>query len=379
MLYILFRNDDPCALSNPAHERRIFELFEKYNIPLLTAVIPRIVSDPHNSELDEYHWLHENPAMIELLQEFHTKGITEIALHGYVHQTNRFRPTQQDIDGLEPFQGIDRKWLPYAPIIKNSYSEFEELPIEEQHQKIITGKEYLEGIFNTRLESFVFPWNTYDKNSLQALTEAGFKVVAAGFNPLLSKDIDVIGSYNWDVSEYPLMVKHFCKYKNVFIQMGFHSWMVNENEIEALDKTLQLVHERQNILCLNASDIPKILPELKRVAELSQKKENLFHKINVQINRVGPKRRQCDLRPRYYVKHIGLGTLFLFISKHIGFNKLFLLCLMTMIAAIAAGLIGYFKNGTIHVIYFLSVIILGGIASMSFCILQRLRLMRYYS
>ena len=32
-IFIIFRNDDLCALSDPVRERRILEIFEKYGIP----------------------------------------------------------------------------------------------------------------------------------------------------------------------------------------------------------------------------------------------------------------------------------------------------------------------------------------------------------
>ncbi len=54
---ILIRNDDPCALSNPAHERRYLEIFAKYEVPQVVSVIPFMSEDPHNFRCTRFHAL----------------------------------------------------------------------------------------------------------------------------------------------------------------------------------------------------------------------------------------------------------------------------------------------------------------------------------
>ncbi len=81
MNYIIIRNDDPCALSNVAHERRILSLFERHRIKQVVCVIPRVVEDFHNHRLSAFHPLEENQPLVELLKEYQQKGtVCDIAL-----------------------------------------------------------------------------------------------------------------------------------------------------------------------------------------------------------------------------------------------------------------------------------------------------------
>ncbi|MCK5711884.1 MAG: DUF2334 domain-containing protein, partial [Hyphomicrobiaceae bacterium] len=82
IIYCLLRNDDPCALSDPARERKILEIFEKHGVPQVWAVIPRTTEDPQNSSLNKYHWLEENTEMVSLIREYQVKGLIEVAQHG---------------------------------------------------------------------------------------------------------------------------------------------------------------------------------------------------------------------------------------------------------------------------------------------------------
>ena len=54
-IYILFRNDDLCALSDPSKEREILRIFEKHNIPQVISVIPNVTEDPHDAYSNRFH------------------------------------------------------------------------------------------------------------------------------------------------------------------------------------------------------------------------------------------------------------------------------------------------------------------------------------
>ena len=124
---ILFRNDDPCALSDAAHERRYLDIFAKYGIPQVVSVIPFMSEDIHNYRQTRFHALSENQAMVELLKEYMPKGLIEVAQHGTTHQTNSLHPGRESVNPDDSYQGLGFKWLPFAPIYpEKGYSEFNE-------------------------------------------------------------------------------------------------------------------------------------------------------------------------------------------------------------------------------------------------------------
>lgn len=87
-VYLLFRNDDLCALSQPEKERSVFRLFEKYSIPQVIGVIPKVTEDQHDCLNQSFHPLSENQEIVSLIKEYHSKGLIEIAQHGLTHRTN---------------------------------------------------------------------------------------------------------------------------------------------------------------------------------------------------------------------------------------------------------------------------------------------------
>ncbi|MCK4882614.1 MAG: DUF2334 domain-containing protein, partial [Candidatus Omnitrophica bacterium] len=174
IIYCLLRNDDPCALSDPARERKILEIFEKHGVPQVWAVIPRTTEDPQNSSLNKYHWLEENTEMVSLIREYQVKGLVEVAQHGLTHQADTFSEEWATASAKKK-----HKDLAMFPRIRglHGFSEFKALSADEKRSKVISGKEYLEKLLNTRIEAFVFPWNSFDRESLKAVEETGITKV----------------------------------------------------------------------------------------------------------------------------------------------------------------------------------------------------------
>ena len=72
-IYVIVRNDDICALSDPVKERKIMELFESYNIPQIISVIPHVAEDINNAYLNKYYALEKNSKIVSLLKEYLAK------------------------------------------------------------------------------------------------------------------------------------------------------------------------------------------------------------------------------------------------------------------------------------------------------------------
>lgn len=147
-------------------EEEIIRLHEKYNVKLTYAVIPdskyplvRHTLSPleYPQEMENYnnnpYPLTSGSRRVEVLKESTSKGITEIALHGFFHPKG------------------------YANTHKNS--EFYNMPYDCQYEKLYSGKQILDSLFSTCVTTFIPPHNTYDLLTLNFLQELGFNSISA--------------------------------------------------------------------------------------------------------------------------------------------------------------------------------------------------------
>ena len=179
-IFVVFRHDDPSALSDLEHEQRVMEIFQRYQIPQTFGIIPNVAKDCNNSNCSEFHLLNENELMLNLLDKWHKQGFIEIALHGYTHRTNSLYPTKEQ---------------------PKEYSEFRGLPYEEQFQRISRGKQFLDAWFGVPVRTFILPWNSHDENTILAAKAAGIELVSSTLeswnNPL-----------NTQLYSDPLLIQH---------------------------------------------------------------------------------------------------------------------------------------------------------------------------
>jgi peptidoglycan/xylan/chitin deacetylase (PgdA/CDA1 family) len=148
MVSICFRFDDASAKSDHKLERKVFDVFARLDVPLCVAVIP-FAGAGEPVPLSSQNAAH--------LFEAARAGVIEIALHGHSHR----------------HRGNDAR---------GRRTEFSGLPPAEQTRLIREGMQHLASAFNHRIQGFVPPWNTYDASTTQALAEAGFEYLSAGFD-----------------------------------------------------------------------------------------------------------------------------------------------------------------------------------------------------
>ncbi len=262
--YIIVRNDDPGALSDPVKDRRVLEIFKRYQVPQVLAVIPRNVDDPHVWHSGSYHPLNENGDEVALLQEYLEKGLVEIAQHGFTHQTNRLRPSIKDeLNDKRYFPGIDRKWTYYQPEHPQGYSEFSGLPYDEQEEKVRRGKGLMSKVFRREFESFIFPWNSYDKASLRSVKNNGYKYVPAQDDVYVNTGICVIGCcfWDWEMDEFRRALSEAqTRGKPVLFQFAYHSCFISEETLEEIDSFLQEYSAKENIVFITPKQIPDSIP-----------------------------------------------------------------------------------------------------------------------
>ena len=148
MVSICFRFDDASAKSDHKLERKVFDLFARFNVPLCVAAIPFAgAGEP----------VPLSPQNAAHLFDAAGAGVIEIALHGHSHRHrgNDARGRRTEFSGVHP---------------------------AEQTRLIREGMQHLASAFSHRIQGFVPPWNTYDASTTQALTEAGFEFLSAGFD-----------------------------------------------------------------------------------------------------------------------------------------------------------------------------------------------------
>jgi len=155
MIDFILRFDDPSATSDHSLEERIFAVLEEVGIPATVAVVP--------FRPDGENLIAASPTNALHLIDAHRAGIIEIAQHGYAHK----------------YMGVTDADDP---------SEFYNTSKESQAQRIIAGRNVLEAMFSTSIKGFVPPWNTYDGNTADILSELGYTYLSGNYvTPLTSK------------------------------------------------------------------------------------------------------------------------------------------------------------------------------------------------
>lgn len=148
--YVVFRMDDICPQMDHDRFMRFKHLFDRYNIKPIIGVVPDN-RDPvlTVNKTDENFWI-----MIKELQ----KDGWIIAQHGYQHV---YTTTAKGLVALR------------------NMSEFAGLPYEKQFSMIKEGKDILSG-HGLETDIFMAPGHSFDRTTLSALKNCGFKYVTDG-------------------------------------------------------------------------------------------------------------------------------------------------------------------------------------------------------
>lgn len=151
-IHIVFRMDDYSAVSNIELECKLIEIFAQKEIEVTFGVVP-FVCDGDEKNSSRQNSIPLTKEKTDILVKAIKIGVVYPALHGFSHQTNN---------------SID-------------YSEFKGLAYDEQLNRLIQGKKFLEKLLDKTLDIFIPPWNQYDINTLRALEKAGFALLSAGW------------------------------------------------------------------------------------------------------------------------------------------------------------------------------------------------------
>ncbi len=206
---VVFRNDDPSAMSEVEHEKRVAKVFEKYCVPQVLGVIPNCCEEGFREIRGTRNRpLASNPAMVDFLRQYAASSGSEIALHGYTHRTNRLS-------------------IP----ARREFFEFRDVGLAEQLAWMKAGTEMIESTLGVRPTTFIPPWNRLDADTLVACEQCGYKIVSAGTWTPTRPGLLSLGT-DCDLADFPLRLEVALRSGNtVLIRVLFHS-LTTRSEVE---------------------------------------------------------------------------------------------------------------------------------------------------
>jgi len=211
---VVFRNDDIQEFSASADAYRFLQLFVENGIPQTYAVVP-FKKD-----------LTKDAVLVSLLKDQQARGLAEIALHGYAHENHA---------------GKRR-------------SEFAGRPLEEQWEKIRSGKAHLERIFQRNVVTFIPPFNSYDQQTLQACVRSGIQVLSSShFFPIPNSFPIQVANLNFLLTDPASRVELASSHGgdlSIFI-VYYHSYMEDiyrsDDYLGKAKRLIQVIRQHPNI------------------------------------------------------------------------------------------------------------------------------------
>ena len=215
-IHIAFRNDDLSVKSDPVFEYQVLEVFQKYKIKPLFAVIPTI------GDVE----LKEGIAIVDSLKSWQNKDWIDIAMHGYTHEF-----------------------------------KFSELPYNEQKERLLTGKEIIDRLFSPENLIFAPPWNTVNSNTIKILEDINFNAFSGylGENPNskmkyincnLNLFVGPLGSIKDVLSNIEVVENDI-----LLVPLYHTSYDFNENSLAKLDSLLNYITSFDKVKIYSFSEL----------------------------------------------------------------------------------------------------------------------------
>lgn len=209
---VVFRYDDFILKTDKVNEQ-VVRTFQDNHIPLVLGVIP---CDSNENFILEQPYL-----FLPVLKTGLRNNSIEIALHGLTHQ--------QIVRG-----------------------EFDGISMTEQNRRIQKGKSFLDSVFQTNIRTFIPPFNSYDKNTLQALVNNRFTVISSALcfgqstvNAELQYAPETIENFK---DLIPVLTRN--KNRNGVVIVMFHDYTFKKNySISELQTVLESVNKLDFVTC----------------------------------------------------------------------------------------------------------------------------------
>lgn len=242
-IHIVFRMDDYSAISNTELELKVIDLFQKKKVGITFGVIPFVCAGDER-ETSSQNLIRLTREKGDILKTKIESGFLDIALHGYSHQVNTSKES----------------------------SEFAGLDYDSQVERLSKGRHALEEMTGTLVKNFIPPWNQYDKNTLQALEELGFKILSAGWTGVVEKESkirfvpatcglntlrDAVKAARTSFDEQPLIVVLFHQYD--FIELKDKRGNISLQELSDL---LDWLSSQRDLRLMSINQVDEFIADL---------------------------------------------------------------------------------------------------------------------
>jgi len=215
---LVFRYDD-YTLKNDSINEEVVRLFKKHHVPLVLGVIP--------CDSKEKMILQKDYALLTTLKIVVQNQTIEIAQHGLNH-------------------------------IKLANGEFGNVSFEEQMRRMQKGKTILDSIFNTKVTTFIPPWNAYDKNTLNVMQQLNFKGLSSALcigQSFSNQSINYFPESTKDFNSLLSVLNHNKSRIGVVVVM-FHHYSFGKNfSLNQLDSLLTKINKLSYVKCVTFSEL----------------------------------------------------------------------------------------------------------------------------
>ena len=211
----LIRLDDLSPFMKKKNFFLIRDLLDNYNIKPIIGIIPN--NKDHEIKFEKYNF-----NFWKLVYELQ-KNNYFVAQHGYTHEK---LSNQSGIMGI------------------NNLSEFAGLSLKDQINRIIAGKKILTSK-KIKTNAFMFPFHSYDENSLNAIKQSGFKYIIDGYGlkPFLYKNLIHIPFLFSKPIKVPVGIYTIC----------LHTDSMDEKDFDFISRFIEKNHK--NIIGMNDLDL----------------------------------------------------------------------------------------------------------------------------
>lgn len=214
----IYRVDDITEDMNWDMFERHISLFKRYNVKPLLGVVPN--NKDHILKVDKC-----NPGFWTRVRELQEKQIVEISQHGYEH--------------LHESKGESILKAKYGYAVK---SEFSGLDYKAQCEKLRKGREILENN-GVCTNIFMAPGHSFDRTTIMALKELGFKYITDG-----------IGLSPYYIDDIKLLPVQYGRPRNFIMPFGviticLHINRCTQEDIDKLEK--HIIINKKNIIAFS--------------------------------------------------------------------------------------------------------------------------------
>ena len=212
----IFRWDDVSPHQDKRKFQLLVDLFKKYGVPAVLGVVPR------NADKEIMFGGMPEPEFADQLQALAKSG-WEIAQHGYQHVKHT---ESGGILGLNPA------------------SEFAGREYTDQLADIEAGRRILRD-YGFDPVTFIPPWHSYDKLTLQALAAAGFGVLSDGqfLYPRMEAGLLQLPQVFWSVPRKISLLERLGAVYTICI----HPHLITEEDLSQLDRFFMSVKSRVTV------------------------------------------------------------------------------------------------------------------------------------